>query len=733
MKPGRLRRSADGVESATGRAVSESRFEQGVPEDFRGPLALPADAEQAARWQAANHWWWEAHPMRYDWRESIQAPARTCEFYQEIDRRLLASVRVYMPWRRIPFDPLIDFAALAAQDVLEIGVGQGVHAQLLAARARSYTGIDLTEAAIQATAERLECFGLRADLRRMDGEALDFADQSFDLVWSWGVVHHSADPRRILSEIGRVLKDGGRCTTMVYHRSLWFYYLIRGLMPALFGGHVLRGRTLEAVVQASTDGAIARYYTIPEWRALVSEFLELEDVRVYGQKSELLPLPGGWLKDSMTRAVPDRLSRWFTNELRQGSFLVSTQRKKARRNSRRRRCNNAEPLTLGLLRNCDERGSWSMKLYADHIAAGVAGQDFQVINVECPGGDRARRLQSKLSRLWQVQVAHPRRLRDLQADLYHIVDHANAHWLASLKPERTIVTCHDLILMLLSRGKIPRRGRRPLLASALFARGVSFLRRAAAVICVSESTQRDLLEQLGCEASRLVVIPQGVDQRFRRLDPHELEQDRRRLGLTWPVLLVHVGNPMFYKNVEGLIEALALLPAPWKARVHLGKVGFDLTPEQRELVDRRGLSGRVHYLGRLDIEDLIRVYNLADAVVHPSFYEGFGWPPLEAMACGTPVVCSDRGALAEVVGDAARIVDPEDPKAIARAIVELLEDVGLRRELIVRGLARATTFSWDRAIRKTTAVYHAVLEQRAPAEVVRDERFAAADEGSTSG
>ena len=127
-----------------------------------------------------------------------------------------------MPWSRIPFDPLIDFEALRGMDVLEIGVGSGSHASLLARHARSFTGIDLTEYAVKSTRERFSRFELAGRIERMDAERMEFADGSFDLIWTWGVIHHSSNTRKILQEMHRVLRPGGKATTMV-QRNLWNY------------------------------------------------------------------------------------------------------------------------------------------------------------------------------------------------------------------------------------------------------------------------------------------------------------------------------------------------------------------------------------------------------------------------------------------------------------------------------------------------------------------------------
>lgn len=298
--------------------------DKNAPSGFSNPTALPRDSEEHELWQESNRSWWQQHPMRYDWKESVGFSEFTKEFYEEIDRRFFSNVRQFMPWKKVPFDPLIDFDGLKNKDVLEIGVGNGSHAALLAAHAKSFTGIDLTEYAVRSTLERLRCFGLKGSVLQMDAEQMSFPDACFDFVWSWGVIHHSADTAKTLSEIARVLRPGGRAVTMVYHRNVWNYYLFGGLVNGLLRGRLFKTNSLHRTVQSQTDGAIARYYSVAEWRDLVSEFLRVDAVQIYGSKAELFPLPGGRLKRALTAVIPDRLTRFFTNRCGFGSFLVSS-------------------------------------------------------------------------------------------------------------------------------------------------------------------------------------------------------------------------------------------------------------------------------------------------------------------------------------------------------------------------------------------------------------------------
>jgi len=260
--------------------------------------------------------------MRYDWKQAIPYPEFSKEYYLEIDRRFFESVRLFAPWKRLPFDSLIDFDALKTQDVLEIGVGNGSHAQFLAAHSKTFTGIDLTDFAVKSTSERMRCFQLNARILRMDAEQMEFDDNSFDFIWTWGVIHHSSNTRRILEEMHRVLKPQGEAIVMVYHRGLWNYYFVGSILSVAEGG-IFKGRPLHETMQKFTDGAIARYYSIPEWRELVSGLFVVRDIQVLGQKTDLVPLPGGSFKNAILRLIPDSLSRFMTNRCGMGSFLVA--------------------------------------------------------------------------------------------------------------------------------------------------------------------------------------------------------------------------------------------------------------------------------------------------------------------------------------------------------------------------------------------------------------------------
>lgn len=302
--------------------------EHKLPDGFEAPTTLP-DQKLQGDWQSQNRSWWESNPMRYDWNEKVGAEEFSRPFYEEIDQRFFSDSARYAPPRQRPFDELIPFEKLPGWDVLEIGVGNGSHAMLLAPHCKSYTGIDLTAYASGSTRRRFEVFGIKGEVLQMDAEKMTFPDASFDFIWSWGVIHHSANTGQILGEMNRVLRPGGRATIMVYHRSFLYFQIFTGFFRGVLRGGFFKTRSLHQLVQLHTDGAIARFYRLAEWKALIeSKGFVLEEEQIKGQVSEILPLPPSPLKEALMNAPwMHRIARFLLNTCRQGTFLITTIRK----------------------------------------------------------------------------------------------------------------------------------------------------------------------------------------------------------------------------------------------------------------------------------------------------------------------------------------------------------------------------------------------------------------------
>ena len=220
------------------------------------------------------------------------------------------------------------------------------------------------------------------------------------------------------------------------------------------------------------------------------------------------------------------------------------------------------------------------------------------------------------------------------------------------------------------------------------------LRRADAIITISEHTRQAITHHYGTPEDKIVVVYQSVSPAFRPLAAVTACHVAERYGLTGPYILA-VGNLQPRKNVPRLLRAFAMLRRTSEYTGHLALVGKDAGQESQISAEARrlGLRQEVIFTGYVPQDDLVALYSCADVFVYPSLYEGFGLPPLEAMACGSPVIASDTSALPEVAGDGALLVDPTSEEALAGAISLVLGDIELRRDLVARGYVRAARFT----------------------------------------
>jgi glycosyltransferase involved in cell wall biosynthesis len=278
--------------------------------------------------------------------------------------------------------------------------------------------------------------------------------------------------------------------------------------------------------------------------------------------------------------------------------------------------------------------------------------------------------------------------------------HATDHLLPKLSTARSVFTLHDTAYLRYPEYYLPR--------NRIYLRVMMprFLRRADRVIVVSEHTRGDALRHYGLDPVSVDVIPEGVDPWFTpEQPPARIDAVRRRFELP-PRYVLSVGTIQPRKNLVSLLEAFAVLRRrePDLGLVVAGARGW----LYESFFDRRralGLEEAVVVTGAVSDDDLPALYAGAEVFAYPSVYEGFGLPPLEAMASGTPVVSSNATSLPEVVGDAGVLVEPLDVDAWVTEIDRLLHDDDRRRDLRDRGLARAQTFTWERAARRTLDVY----------------------------
>jgi glycosyltransferase involved in cell wall biosynthesis len=354
-----------------------------------------------------------------------------------------------------------------------------------------------------------------------------------------------------------------------------------------------------------------------------------------------------------------------------------------------------------------------MERYADSLARALKAHTGYAVDELVPHIAEGSRdgLRSRTGNYLTRMVRYPVVATGHSADLYHVIDHGYAHAAALLPRDRTIVTAHDLMLLRSERGSTGFKG--TLTSRSRFRWTVSYLRSAARVICVSQTTQEDVIDLAGVAPHRTSVVPQGIDAQFKPLADHERERVREEFaGLAQHLLLnVSTGDP--YKNVGGVLRVLAELRARG-LDAGLVRIGRRIGPEEAKLRRALGLDGAVRELGQVGDERLVDLYNAAAVLLHPSYWEGFGWPPLEAMACGTPVVASTAPALREVVDEAGLLADPDHVELLADHVESILLDEAKAEDLRRRGRERAAMFTWGQVAEQVAAIYDEVRSLARP-------------------
>jgi glycosyltransferase involved in cell wall biosynthesis len=307
-------------------------------------------------------------------------------------------------------------------------------------------------------------------------------------------------------------------------------------------------------------------------------------------------------------------------------------------------------------------------------------------------------------------------------DLLHVTYNA-----PPLSPCPTVVTIHDISFehypqFFSPRDRLILKTLAPLSA-----------RRAAHILTVSQHAKREIVERYGLSPDKITVTYEAAGEQFRPIaDPASLQAVRAKYGIGDSPFALALGNLQPRKNIARLVTAFGQLVNGQRSTVNgqrssetdyrlpitdnrslvvAGKAQWRES-EVFQAVQRAGLAGRVVFPGYVDDADLPALYSAAAVFVYPSLYEGFGLPPLEAMACGTPVISSNAASLPEVVGDAALLIDPNDIAALAQALHNVLAEPALHADLRRRGFDRAAQFSWQRCAAETLAVYRQVCSMR---------------------
>jgi glycosyltransferase involved in cell wall biosynthesis len=355
-----------------------------------------------------------------------------------------------------------------------------------------------------------------------------------------------------------------------------------------------------------------------------------------------------------------------------------------------------------------------MEVYADNLKANLRRLSQNSIEIE-----EFRPCMSRLARglpefgnfrmRMNRYVGFPIQARRTRGMLNHILDHGYAHLLQVLDPKRTVLTVHDLIPILGGLGKI--RGvdlsRRRWLSEWT----ARYYKKAHRIIATSESTTNDLVKYSGCNPELITVIYLGVNSSFRPVPDLKKMECRIALGLPQGnVKLVLITGQQFYKNQVGSIRAMELLQRRYGSTIWLVRLGRS-SAEWNLTIGNSSLEHQVIYLADLPSDRMPQLYNAVDCLLFPSWYEGFGLPPVEAMASGTPVVTSCVASLREVVGEAGLMVPPDNVVGLAEAIESLLENESLRQTQIRKGLDHVKKFNWEKNATMTMEIYNEIIEE----------------------
>ena len=367
-------------------------------------------------------------------------------------------------------------------------------------------------------------------------------------------------------------------------------------------------------------------------------------------------------------------------------------------------------LSVTLLPTLPIHAGASMSLYTSDLLKALDGIPGVAAEAHWPAfgsGLPANRLRSR----WIRYVKYVKWCRTLAGDVFHITDHGNAQLLLGLPAAKTVVTCHDLYPLAVVLGCVKFPGaerRRKMLPTAL---RLSLLRKAAAIIVISQHTLRECRDCLGIRKDRLFLAYYGISDSFRTgISAESRESIRSRLGIRpEQIALLHVGSNDPRKNLNTVLRVMGLLRKRYEKDVCLIKVGSKFGPREKEIARRLSLSEAIRDLGALSAEQTARAYRACDVLLYPSFHEGFCRPVTEAMASGTPVVTSNRGAIPEVVQDPRLLFDPKDVEGMADRIVQITDSDELREEIVQLGKVAAQRFTWEAHGAAVAEAYQAVV------------------------
>ncbi len=339
----------------------------------------------------------------------------------------------------------------------------------------------------------------------------------------------------------------------------------------------------------------------------------------------------------------------------------------------------------------------SMDIYADSLAnalrPSIDGNHSLSLSEFIPKSRLERYRENRFIMRYLRYQRYSKLVKQQNADIHHVLDHGYAHLLPNLNHGLKCITVHDLIPMLMWKGlietdKVAAINRKPWLNLM----SLSYLKKYDGIVAVSQNTRRDLAQQLNIDAQNITYIPPPIGEMFKPIADALVSQFADKYSLDQSSKWLMVSGSEFYKNHRGSLLAFKRLIENADIKVRLIKTGRP-TADFNRLLKELDLEAHVTQLFLDNFNELPLLYNLVDCLLFPSWYEGFGMPVAEALACGTPVVTSNRGAIPEIVGSLTTGIDPNDIEALANAVLKTLTDANMVDYIATNGPNEMQRFS----------------------------------------
>ena len=359
-------------------------------------------------------------------------------------------------------------------------------------------------------------------------------------------------------------------------------------------------------------------------------------------------------------------------------------------------------------------GSYSIANYFNFTAGNIGPfvPDLKLRALAPGGAERLAEL--TLPQMHRAKLAleyytyWPLQLAVTKASLFHVADQGLAWYGRFLRHGRVLVTVHDIINVLIWRKRVPF-GSLPRYRLPILLENVRFIKRADHLLCDSTFTADCVMQELGIPGHRITVVFNAVDASFYAADPSERRVIREKWFGDSRFVVIHVGQATSYKNRIGALRAFALVHRSLpEARMFL--IHGQPDPEEARFLQECDCEGSIRFLPAVSKPELREFYAAADVLLFPSRYEGFGWPPLEAMACDCAVVGSRAASLPEVIGDGGLLLtDPDDHQGLARSVLEVLVNPQVHQQLCLLGRRNVKRFAPSDILSQIAAVYRHVL------------------------